>query len=122
LIHAIIDALLGAIGSKDIGQMFPDSDPKYKDIRSTELLKEVVDMIKTNDVEILNIDSIVVAESPRLAPYIYRMKEVLSGILGISQSDLGIKAKTHEGIGVIGQGEAIACLAQVLVKKRDSSY
>lgn len=117
LIHAVIDALLGASGDKDIGQLFPDSDPEYKDVRSTELLKEVISRLKKNKITIVNIDSIIVAEEPMLAPYIPRMKEVLCSILGIEGDDFGIKAKTNEGIGEIGRGEAIASWAQVLVKK-----
>lgn len=119
LIHAIIDALLGAMGEEDIGQTFPDSDPKYKDIRSTELLIEIVNILKRRDFEILNIDSIIVAEAPKLAPHIPRMKEILVPILGIEGSDLGIKAKTQEGMGVLGQGKAIASWAQVLVKRKE---
>ena len=118
LIHAIIDALLGAIGEKDIGQNFPDTDPRYKDIRSTELLKKVVGRIKEKNMEILNLDSIIIAEKPKLSPFIPQMKGVLCPILGIGRDDLGIKAKTNEGLGVLGQGEAIASLAQVLVKKK----
>lgn len=117
LIHAVIDALLGASGDRDIGQLFPDSDPEYKDVRSTELLKEVISRLKKNKITIVNIDSIIVAEEPMLAPYIPRMKEVLCSILGIEGDDFGIKAKTNEGIGEIGRGKAIASWAQVLVKK-----
>jgi len=117
LIHAIIDALLGATGERDIGQLFPDRDPEYKDIRSTELLNEVVSRMRRKKIEIVNIDSIIVAEEPRLAPYIPRMKEVLCPILGVEGDDFGIKAKTNEGLGEIGRGEAIASWAQVLVKK-----
>jgi 2-C-methyl-D-erythritol 2,4-cyclodiphosphate synthase len=117
LIHAIIDALLGAVGEKDIGQLFPDREPEYKDIRSTELLKEVVSRLRKKKTEIINIDSIIVAEEPKLAPYISRMKEVLCPILEIEGDDLGIKAKTNEGLGEIGRIEAIASFAQVLVKK-----
>jgi len=118
LIHAIIDALLGTIGEKDIGQVFPDTDPRYKDIRSTELLKEVVDRIKEKNIEILSIDSIIIAEKPKLVPYIPQMKEILCPILGIGVSDLGIKAKTNEGLGAIGRGEAIASWAQVLAGEK----
>lgn len=117
LIHAIIDALLGAIGERDIGQIFPDQDPEYKDIRSTELLKEVIGKLKKNKIEIVNIDSIIIAEKPRLASYVSQMKEVLCPILGIEKDDLGIKAKTNEGLGGVGKGEAIASWAQVLVEK-----
>jgi len=116
LIHAIIDALLGAMGDKDIGQIFPDTDPKYKDIRSTEMLNRIVSQLDGKNAEILNIDSIILAEEPHLSSYIPRMKEILCPILQIGQEDLGIKAKTNEGLGVIGQGEAIAAWAQVLIK------
>ncbi len=117
LIHAIIDALLGAAGMDDIGQHFPDSDPQYKDVRSTELLKKVVGLMRERKVEIVNVDSIVIAEAPKLGPYIPRMKKTLGPILGMREDDLGIKAKTNEGMGAIGKGEAIAAWAQVLVRK-----
>lgn len=118
LIHALIDALLGAAGEKDIGRIFPDTDPRYNDIQSTALLKKVAGMINEKDMEILSIDSIIIAEKPKLAPYIHQMKEVLCPILGVGRDDLGIKAKTNEGLGEIGQGLAIASWAQVLVKKK----
>jgi 2-C-methyl-D-erythritol 2,4-cyclodiphosphate synthase len=118
LIHALIDALLGAAGEKDIGQIFPDTDPRYNGIQSTALLKKVVGMINEKDMEILSIDSIIIAEKPKLAPYIHQMKEILCPILGVGRDDLGIKAKTNEGLGEIGQGVAIASWAQVLVKKK----
>ncbi len=118
LIHALIDALLGAAGEKDIGQIFPDTDPRYNDIQSTVLLKKVVGMINEKDMEILSIDSIIIAEKPKLAPCIHQMKEILCPILGVGRDDLGIKAKTNEGLGEIGQGVAIASWAQVLVKKK----
>ncbi len=118
LIHAIIDALLGAAGEKDIGQIFPDSDPKYKDIQSTALLREVAGMMKEKDMEVLSIDTIIIAEKPKMAPYIPRMKEILCPILGVGKDDLGIKAKTNEGLGAEGQGAAISSWAQVLVKKK----
>ncbi|HDZ25744.1 hypothetical protein LCGC14_0773460 [marine sediment metagenome] len=118
LIHALIDALLGAAGEKDIGQIFPDTDPRYNDIQSTALLKKIVGLINEKDMEILSIDSIIIAEKPKLAPYIHQMKEILCPILGVGRDDLGIKAKTNEGLGEIGQGVAIASWAQVLVKKK----
>ena len=118
LIHAIIDALLGAVGKDDIGQLFPDTDPQYKDVRSTELLKTVVDLIRKRGIAVVNIDSIVIAEKPKLAPYIPRMKEVLCPVLGIGKDDLGIKAKTNEGLGAIGKEEAIASLAQALIREK----
>jgi 2-C-methyl-D-erythritol 2,4-cyclodiphosphate synthase len=118
LIHAIIDALLGASGREDIGQLFPDADPEYKDVRSTELLKRVMDLVKERGMEVVNIDSIVIAEKPKIGPSISRMKEVMCPILGMEEQDLGIKAKTHEGLGAVGKGEAIASLAQVLIREK----
>ncbi len=118
LIHAIIDALLGATGKGDIGHHFPDSDPQIKDVRSTELLKRVMGLMKERNIVILSVDSIVIAEEPKLGPYIPQMKETLGPILGVGQDGLGIKAKTNEGMGVIGKGEAIAAWAQVLVREK----
>jgi len=119
LIHAIADALLGSIGEKDIGQLFPDTEPQYKDIRSTELLSEVVEKINGEGYEILNVDSVIIAEEPKISPYIHQMKKMLCPILGVGNEDLGIKAKTNEGQGSVGRGEAIASLAQVLVRKKE---
>lgn len=118
LIHAIIDGLLGAAGEEDIGQLFPDTNPKYKDIRSTELLIETVWKLKERKIEIINIDSIIIAEEPKLASSIPQMKEILCPILRVEKDDLGIKAKTYEGLGAIGQGKAIAAWVHVLVKEK----
>jgi 2-C-methyl-D-erythritol 2,4-cyclodiphosphate synthase len=116
LIHAIIDALLGALGEKDIGHHFPETDSQYKDIQSTKLLKEVIRRLEMDNVKIAHIDSLVIAEEPRLAVFIPQMKEVLCAILGIGPEDLGIKAKTNEGIDAVGHGEAIAAWATVLLE------
>ncbi|MGQ9671816.1 MAG: 2-C-methyl-D-erythritol 2,4-cyclodiphosphate synthase [Candidatus Aminicenantales bacterium] len=120
LIHAIIDALLGALGEPDIGQLFPDSDARYRDIRSTLLLERVVAKLKKKKIKILNVDAVIVAERPRLAPYVERMKGILGPILGLRQDAIGIKAKTNEGLGVIGQGQAVACWAVALLKEKAS--
>lgn len=117
LVHAIMDALLGAMGEKDIGQCFPDTDPAYKNIRSTEMLATAAEMMKRADFEIINIDSVIIAEKPKLADHIPRMKKALVPILGLETKDLGIKAKTNEGLGLVGQGEAIAAWATVLIQK-----
>ncbi len=116
LIHAIIDALLGALGEKDIGQCFPDTDPALKNIQSTKLLALVALRLKENQAEILNVDTIVVAEQPKLAPHVSAMKKVLCPILGLGEKDLSIKAKTHEGMGEVGEGKAIAAWATVLLQ------
>lgn len=116
LIHALIDGLLGASGMEDIGQMFPDSDPAFKDIRSTKLLEETMQRLRRKGIEIVNIDTVIVAEKPKLVPFIPQMKEVLCPLLGIEEEDLGVKAKTAEGLGLVGEGRAIAAFAQVLIR------
>jgi 2-C-methyl-D-erythritol 2,4-cyclodiphosphate synthase len=116
LIHAIIDALLGALGEGDIGQLFPDTDHRYRNIRSTKLLEIVLDRVRKNNGSIHHIDCIIIAESPKIGPHIPRIKQALCPILQIETNDLGIKAKTNEGIGPVGQGEAIVAMAQALVE------
>lgn len=116
LIHAIIDSLLGACGEEDIGHQFPDSDPQYKDRRSLDLLKDTMIKLEAKKVVIVNIDTVVLAERPKLAPYIPKMKKSLCPILKLAEEDLAIKAKTYEGLGEIGRGEAIACWAQALIR------
>ena len=115
LIHAIIDALLGAIGEGDIGKYFPDTDPRYQNIQSTKLLEIIMDHVRKKRGSIHHVDCIIIAESPKIGPHIAEMKRVLCPLLRIQANDLGIKAKTNEGIGPIGQGEAIATLAHALV-------
>jgi len=117
LIHAVIDALLGALGEGDIGRLFPDTDPRYKGIRSLDLLAGVAARLKKKRARVVNIDTVIVAQAPKLGPYINNMKKTLAPVLGLAQGDLGIKAKTNEGLGPVGQGRAMACWAVVLLKK-----
>ena len=116
LIHAVADALLGALGEKDIGKLFPDTDPAYKDIRSTRLLEAVVGRLIEKKMVINNIDSVIICQEPRLGEHVLRMKEVLCPILQIRPDSLGIKPRTNEGIGAIGRGDAIAAMATVLIQ------
>jgi 2-C-methyl-D-erythritol 2,4-cyclodiphosphate synthase len=118
LVHALIDALLGAVGEVDIGRLFPDTDPAYKGIRSTVLLRKVMSRLRRRRMEVLNADVVVVAQAPRLAPYIEVMKDTVCPILGVSRDRLGIKAKTNEGLGLIGRERAMACWAVVLVEEK----
>ena len=118
LIHALIDALLGAAGDGDIGRLFPDTAAEFKGIRSTVLLERVMTRLKRKRLEALHVDSVVVAEAPRLAPHIERMKEALCPILGLPRDHLGIKAKTNEGLGPVGEKKAVACWAVVLVGEK----
>jgi len=111
IIHAVIDALLGAAGEGDIGRLFPDSDPGLKDVRSTVLLKDVVSRLRKKRLRVDHVDVVVAAESPRLGPYFEGMKDVLAPLLGLPRTRLGLKAKTNEGLGDIGRGRAIAVWA-----------
>ncbi len=117
LVHAIIDALLGAIAKGDIGCLFPDSDPAYKDISSLKLLAEVSRIMVKEEYTVVNIDSTVVAQSPKLQPYIMQMREAVSEALDIPVSKVSIKAKTEEGMGFTGAKEGIAATAVCLVNK-----
>ncbi len=117
LIHAIIDSLLGALALDDIGTLFPDTDPKYKGADSTVLLKHVYSLIKSNGYEIANLDSNIIAQKPKMMPYIPKMKEILCKILGINFDQLSIKAKTKEKMDAVGQGLAIEANSVVLLKK-----
>ena len=115
LIHAIIDGMLGALALDDIGTLFPDTDPKYKDIDSTLLLKNVYKLVQDKGYKIVNIDSNIIAQAPKMTPYIPKMKEVLCEILDIPLSDLSIKAKTKEKMDAVGQKLAIEANAVVLL-------
>ncbi len=121
LIHALVDALLGAAGSGDIGQMFPNGDPRYQGIRSTKLLGEVVALLKKKGFRVVQTDAVVVAEEPKLAPHIPAMKAVLAPLLGLRPEDVGVKAKTQEGLGVVGRGEAMMCWAVAQVARRKTA-
>ena len=115
LTHAIIDALLGAGGLGDIGRLFPDNEIKYKNISSLLLLKEVRKLLKTNRLTVCNIDAVVMAQSPRLAPYISDMSKCLSEALRIEIELLSVKATTTERLGFVGRGEGIAAQAVALL-------
>lgn len=115
LCHAIIDAIIGAIGAGDIGKHFPDTDIKWKDASSILLLKHIVELVHSKGFEIAWIDSIVMAEKPKIAPYIESMKNAISHA-GINPAILSIKAKTNEGMGFVGRGQGIAAQAVCLLK------
>ncbi|OGW56312.1 MAG: 2-C-methyl-D-erythritol 2,4-cyclodiphosphate synthase [Nitrospirae bacterium RBG_16_43_8] len=116
LCHAIIDSLIGALGRGDIGKYFPDTEPEWKDASSVALLKNVVEMAATDGFEVKWIDSTIIAEKPRLSPYIDSMKKALSSA-GIPAGFINIKAKTNEGMGFTGRGEGIAAYAVCLLGK-----
>ncbi|HUS82080.1 MAG TPA: 2-C-methyl-D-erythritol 2,4-cyclodiphosphate synthase [Dehalococcoidia bacterium] len=116
LLHAVIDALLGAAGLGDIGQHFPAGDPAYKDIDSRELLRRTRDLLAEKGYRAGNIDATVIAESPRLAPHLPEMRSAIAGVIGIDESRVSVKATTHEGLGAIGRGEGIAAMAVALIE------
>ena len=117
LVHALIDALLGASGDGDIGRLFPDTDAAWKDADSTDLLRTVMTRLRKAGWKVVNADVVVIAEKPAVGPHVEAMKAVLGPILGLAAGAIGIKGKTNEGFGPVGRGEAIACLATVLIKR-----
>ena len=117
LIHAIIDSLLGALCLGDIGQHFPDTDAKYKDANSVELLKKVLSLVEQNGYKIGNIDSTIQAQEPKLMPYIEPIRKNLATVLAIEPSQISVKAKTYEKQDSIGRGEAIAVYCNCLLFK-----
>ena len=118
LLHALCDALLGALALGDIGEHFPDTDLRYQDIASDKLLTQVNDKIKKMDFCIGNIDIVVVAQKPPLLPFKKQIKKNIAAILGIPENIVNIKAKTNEGLDALGNKEAIACWAAVTLARR----
>ncbi len=119
LTHAIIDALLGAAGLGDIGQHFPDSDERYRDADSLELLAAVLPLVHAQGLELVNVDATVVIERPKLAPHREAIRESLAAALGIAPARVNVKASTGEGIGFVGRGEGVAALAIVSLRIAD---
>ena len=117
-LHAIIDALLGAAGMGDIGTLFPNTDPQFKDVDSKALLLDVAERLEEKRWIVVNVDLTIHAEQPRLEPVKGQIKRCIAGLLGIDFTAVNVKAKTNEGLGEIGTGEAIAATAIVLLKKK----
>ena len=117
LVHAIIDALLGALALDDIGTLFPDTDPKYKDADSMVLLRHVYDKIQAEGYKINNIDSNIIAQNPKMMPYIPKMKEALATLMVLEPSDISIKAKTKEKLDAVGESKAIEANAVVMLER-----
>ncbi len=116
LIHALIDAMLGALALDDIGTLFPDTDANYKNIDSTVLLKKVFDIIQAKGYHIVNIDSNIIAQEPKMMPYIPKMKSAISQILETEPNNISIKAKTKENLDAVGQKLAIEANAVILLE------
>jgi len=117
LLHSIADALLGAAGEQDIGELFPDTEARYSGLDSKELLKSVVLLVNKKGWRIANADGVIIAQEPMLEPFKKDMRRVIASILGVEADAVGLKGKTGENLGEIGRKEAIACYATVLLYK-----
>ncbi len=118
LLHAIADAILGAMCLGDIGQHFPDTDPQYKGIPSRELIKKMLNIMREKKFILINIDTIIMAEEPKIYPFKDKMLDELASMLEIGRDRINIKATTNEGVGAIGRGDAIAAQVVVLLEER----
>ena len=121
LLHAIADALLGSVAAGDIGAHFPDTDPAYKSADSRALLRRCVSILDARGWEVVNIDSTVLAQKPKLAPYIPEMRRLIAADCGVSPEEVSVKATTEEGLGFTGAMEGVAAHAVCLVRKKESS-
>jgi len=120
LLHAICDALLGALGEGDIGEHFPDTDQKYHNLSSVELLKAVKNLIEEKKFMIANVDTVIIAQEPKLVPFKKQMRGKIAQILDIKEDCVNIKAKTNEGLGEIGREEGIAAYAAVNIISKEA--
>jgi 2-C-methyl-D-erythritol 2,4-cyclodiphosphate synthase len=120
LLHAICDALIGAAALGDIGKHFPDTDARYAGVDSRKLLREVGQLLRARGFRVVNIDSTVIAQAPKLAPYIATMCANIAADLGLQSTDVNVKAKTAEKLGTLGRGEGIAAEAVVLIESIES--
>ncbi len=115
LSHAIADAILGALCEGDLGVHFPDNDPQWRDANSLQLLSRVVWLAHERGSQIVNVDSTVMLEAPKLRPYIFSMREKIAEVLGIEPSQVSVKAKSGEGLDAVGQGLGVSALAVVMI-------
>jgi 2-C-methyl-D-erythritol 2,4-cyclodiphosphate synthase len=120
LLHAVCDAVLGAVGGGDIGRQFPDTDPAYRGISSLLLLERVYEIAAAKGFRVCNVDSTVVLEKPKLAPHLPAMAANIARVLRVSAAQVGVKAKTNEGMGLVGEGGGAAAFAVVLVEGEGS--
>jgi 2-C-methyl-D-erythritol 2,4-cyclodiphosphate synthase len=119
LMHAICDAILGAMGQPDIGHFFPNSDPRWRGVRSKVFLQEAARQVAFHDGKIVNIDATIIAQEPKVAPHVVAMKENIAIALGINVRRVAIKATTNESLGFIGRGEGIAAMAVASVEVQE---
>jgi 2-C-methyl-D-erythritol 2,4-cyclodiphosphate synthase len=117
LSHAIADAILGAAGERDIGHFFPNTDESIRGISSLDILRHIRENLAARGIAIINIDATLIAEEPKIAPHLDRMKEAISAALNLAADRIGIKATTNEGMGFLGRGEGIAAMAVASVDR-----
>jgi 2-C-methyl-D-erythritol 2,4-cyclodiphosphate synthase len=118
LLHAVCDALLGALALGDIGMHFPDNDPAYRDMDSKILLSRVMELVKKEDYRVVNLDSTVTLEMPKIKPHVQQMREVIAQLLEVTVKDVSIKATTTEKMGYVGREEGVVAYATVLLSHR----
>jgi 2-C-methyl-D-erythritol 2,4-cyclodiphosphate synthase len=116
LVHSLIDALLGAMGGTDIGELFPDNDPATKGMAGADLLRCVKSMLEKAEFEIMNIDSVVVIEAPKISPFKDEIRANIARILGIPRADFNLKGKSKEKVDAVGRGEAVECFSIAMVR------
>ena len=119
LSHAVSDSLLGALALGDLGRLFPDSDPRYKGVSSLRLLKEVAELVLSKGGQVVNVDATIIAQAPRLASWLPEMAKRLAETLGLDPDRVSVKAKSPEGLGLLGRNEGIAALATAAVEVED---
>ncbi len=117
LLHAVADAILGALGEGDLGKHFPSSDPRWRGVASREILAEVASLLASRNLVVAHLDATIIAEAPRLAPFQDQMRSVMSEALGVETTRVNLKVTSTDGLGAIGSGEGIAAMAVVLVEE-----
>jgi 2-C-methyl-D-erythritol 2,4-cyclodiphosphate synthase len=122
VLHALCDALLGAVGQPDIGELFPDQDPAWKDADSRGFVREALARVRAAGFEVANADFVIHAQQPRLGPHKRQIQAAVAELLGLSADRVGVKAKSNEGLDAVGRGEAIACWASVLLTAPGPHY
>ena len=119
VLHAIADAMLGAVSLGDIGTHFPNTEAQYKDISSREILKKAAKMVAKRKYAVNNVDTMILAEEPKIHPFKEKMRDRIADVLGIARDRINIKATTNEGVGSIGRGDAIAAYAVVMLEEKE---
>jgi len=117
LVHAVCDALLGALGEGDLGGRYPSSDPRFKDLSSLSMLKDIAESLANKGFRLVNLDTVILAQAPRLGPYLEKMESSMADVLKVDRDQINVKVKSGEGLGLIGRGEGMAAQAVCLIEK-----